>query len=519
MKEWEILDHKTYIESFIWIKSKKKRRVPFILNPVQADYMESKTGMDIVLKARQHGFSTLILADFYVDTIMNEATNTKIIAHKKDAAQGLLENLKIMYQNTPDEYKPQLGYDNKYEFEFPELNSRITIGVATKAGDAGRSETINNLLCTEVAFWKGASDTMAGLLEAVPQEGNVVIESTPNGIGNYFHKTVLQARAGESAFKLHEYGWWVNPEYMRPLIPGYIEARTKEEEQLAIEKRQLILSEEEQKIVKQLGLTFEQINWRRWKMKQAPNPRTFYQENELNFNQSGRPVIDYQYIEPYKEHGLKYRKPLLIDTYEVWWETPEASGAKYLVTADTSEGVDGGDYSVIQIFKVCEDYKVRQVYRFRGLVKPTQLATRIDKIVRMFAKEGQNLVILGVERNNHGHAVIVKLVEFQTPGLYFFDNGKPGWDTNSATKPIMVNEFEEAIREGYMEIYDQVTLGEMEGFEWKDNGTAGAPDDDDFHDDTVIAAAIAWQMRKATKYHIFWPYDYAGDRTEATVIG
>jgi len=524
--EFDILDHEEYIEAFIWIKGKNKKRVPFFLNPVQKDYMRNKTNRDIVLKARQHGFSTLILADFYCDTIFNEATKTKIVAHKREAAQELLENLKVMYWSTPPDMRPKLGNDNKYEFEFPELDSKITIAVATQSGDAGRSETINNLLATEVAFWRGAADTMTGLIEAVPQSGRVIIESTPNGIGNYYHREVMKARAGDSAFKLHEYGWWVNPEYQRPLIPGYIEARSPEEAELAVKERRLILDKEEEALAKKYGLTYEQINWRRWKIKQAPNKRKFYQENELNFNQSGRPVIDYQYIEPFLEYGEKHRKPIHADTYERWWEAPKSSGAKYLIGVDTSEGVEGGDYSVIQIGRVCDDYKVRQVYRFRALLKPGQLAEKVDKITRFFCKDGANLVVLGIERNNHGHAVLQKIMdnpEGITPGLYFFDAGRPGWDTNSATKPVMIDEFEEAIRDGHLEIYDDVTLGEMEAYEWKDNGSAGAPegsgDEDDFHDDTVAAAQIMWQMRKATKYHIWWPFDFKGSGGGATVIG
>lgn len=527
-QEFDILDHEEYIEQFIWIKGKNKKKVPFFLNPVQKDYMQNKTDRDIVLKARQHGFSTLILADMYCDTIFNEATKTKIIAHDKTAAQELLDNLKIMWDRTPEEMRPRIAGDSKTEFEFAELDSKIMIGVSTHKGAAGRSETINNLLCTEVAFWTGAADTMTGLIEAVPQgNGRIVIESTPNGIGNYYHKEVQRSRAGDSAFKLHEYGWWANPEYKRPLKPGYIEARTPAEEIMARMEGRLLLDQEEADLTVKHGLTFEQINWRRWKIKQSPNKRKFYQENEMNFNQSGRPVIDYQYIEPFTRYGSRYRKPILTDVYESWWEAIKDRGAKYLLGADTSEGVDGGDYSVIQVCRVCEDYKIRQVYRFRARIKPGLLGDKIDAIARLFCRDGANTVVVGVERNNHGHAVLEKLTNRPdvTPGLYFFDSGRAGWDTNGTTKPIMINEIEEAMREGHLEIYDETTLGELEAYEWKDSSRdmAGAPegsgDDDDFHDDTVAAAMVMWQMRKASKYHIWWPFDFKGGGGGASAIG
>lgn len=523
--EFNILDHETYIEEFIWIKGKDKKIVPFFLNPVQKDFMKQKTLRDIVLKARQHGFTTLILADMYCDTIFNEATKTKIVAHDKTAAMELLENLKVMYNHTPPEMRPIVGNDNKYEFEFPELNSKITIGVSTHSGTTGRSETINNLLTTEVAFWRGAADTMTGLIEAVPQNGRIVIESTPNGIGNYYHAEVLKARAGDSAFRLHEYGWWVNPEYQRPLIAGYIEAKSPEEAELALRERRLILDQEEADLQKKHGLTFEQINWRRWKIKQTPKKRKFYQENEMNFNQSGRPVFEYIHLQPYMQYGLKHRKPIMETLFESYWEAPRDSGAKYLIGVDTSEGVEGGDFSAIKVGRVCDDYKIRTVYRFRARLKPSQLAEKCDQITRFFCKEGANLVVLGIERNNHGHAVLQKVVELETPGLYYFDSGRPGWDTNGTSKPIMINEYEEAIRDGHVEEYDEITLGELEAYEWKDSSRdmAGAPEgsgsDDDFHDDTVTSSMVMYQMRKATRYHIWWPYDYDKGGPGATVIG
>ena len=58
---------KEVIETSFPIVNKLSMEVPFILKPAQLKFMESMTGRDIILKARQEGFSSLILAIFTYD--------------------------------------------------------------------------------------------------------------------------------------------------------------------------------------------------------------------------------------------------------------------------------------------------------------------------------------------------------------------------------------------------------------------------------------------------------------------
>lgn len=490
ISEQNFLDPVWYIENFLWIRSKNKRIVPFYLNPVQRHYMAHRTKRDIVLKGRQHGFSTLKLAEYLHDTITNEATHTKIVAHKREAAGKLLAALKLMFFRIPTEFRPRVRYDNKYEFTFPDLESQITIASATE--DAGRSETINNLLATEVAFWPNAEETLSGLLEAVPASGNICIESTPNGVGDPFYAEVQKARAGQSEFKLHEYPWWANPEYRMPLRPG----ETLEP-----------YSDEELNLIANYNLTPEQIKWRRAKI-QRLGPRKFAREYECNFLQSGRPVFDATIIERWPK-----KEPIYRDNYLRVWERPKP-GERYAIGVDTSEGLPDGDRACAQVFKMST---WEQVAILHGALKPQVLAVYVDRLAREYRQGQPYGVVLGVERNNHGHAVLVKLLEFETPGLYFYKPQHPGWDTNSATKFMMVDEAEEAVRQGFITVYDEATKGEMIAFEWKDDGSAGAPDGEGNYDDTVTALCIAWQMRKATPWQIWEPGGGEGGR--ALIIG
>jgi hypothetical protein len=489
MNEQDYLDPVWYIETFLWVRNKKKQIVPFKLNVVQRHYMARRTNRDLVLKGRQHGFSTLKLAEYLHDTITNVGTHTKIVAHKRDAAGKLLAALKLMFSRIPPQDRPRVQYDNKYEFTFPDLNSSITIAPATK--DAGRSETINNLLATEVAFWADAEETLSGLLEAVPEEGNICIESTPNGVGDKFYNMVQDARAGMSEWRLHEYPWWMNPEYRVRLEPG----------------EKLEYTEEEIRLIGAYNLTPEQIKWRRRKI-QRLGKRKFAREYECNFLQSGRPVFDAEAIDSWSK-----KAPIYEDNYLRVWEWPKP-GERYAMGVDTCEGLEDGDLACIKVFKMSTWEEVASLH---GPLAPTVLAARVDKLARLYRQGERYGVIVGVERNNHGHAVLVKLVEWQTPGLYYFRPQRAGWDTNPATKPVMIDELEEAVRNGLITIYDEATKGEMRAYEWKDDGSAGAPEGS--HDDTVLATMVAWQMRKATPWNIWEPSDEDEDGAQVTIIG
>ncbi len=111
--------------------------------------------------------------------------------------------------------------------------------------------------------------------------------------------------------------------------------------------------------------------------------------------------------------------------------------------------------------------------------------------------------LLGVERNNHGHSVLNTLMnEVQYTNLYRhvdyhdpYNYGQlPGWPTNAKTKPVMVDDLDEAISEGHLRIHSADLVRECLTYVVDDAGATGAQPG--HHDDRVIAAAIAWQLRK-----------------------
>ena len=153
--------------------------------------------------------------------------------------------------NLPDELKPQIKKSNAKELVFDNdngtgLKGTIKCMTAGTSG-VGRSDTFDNLHLSELAFWQGdVTATLTGLFQAVPNlpDTMIIIESTANGYEK-FKELWDQAVNGDNDFIPLFVAWFELPEYSMP-YSGF--KLTKEEEEL-----------------KELyNLTNDQLEWRRW---------------------------------------------------------------------------------------------------------------------------------------------------------------------------------------------------------------------------------------------------------------
>ena len=485
-----LLDPAYFTESFLTIKTKEQKLLPFLLNPVQKsiakrmthplmrngiNYRIMRRGIrDLILKGRQHGATTQMLAFFYHDTISNESTHTKVIAHDKTSASEMLNTIRLFHALTPPwQAKPRIGRDNAGVIEFPGLGSKITISVV---GDSARSQTVHNLLCTEIAFWQRMEKTMSAVLESVPRSGNVVCESTPNGIGGWMYSKIIESRGGNTSWRLAEYPWFLNKKYQIPLSRG---------------EKMEPYAPDEIAIIMKYNLTPEQIKWRRWKIGET-SARMFAQEYECDFLQSGTPVFnyyDYLQINPLdgylrdlfqgKEGGLSIMYPPM-------------PGRRYVIGADVAEGLANGDFDVATVVDKETGYEVAKL---RGHWPIDVYAEKTVELMEMY-----NWAVCAVERNNHGHAMLQRMKQLladpavnKMSRLYYWRDGTHGWVTSSLTKPLMITDLEEALRKGYAHPSCQNTIDELSSYEWKVNGSTGGAEG--IHDDSVMALAIAYQAR------------------------
>lgn len=448
-------DPKFYLENFTKIKTKKRTFDPFILNEAQKDLFNSLVFEGVrrmlILKARQLGFSTAVAGFFYHDTIMNPGTTSVIIGYNREMTTELLGKIKLFYQTTPDELKPKIQYNSRYEMSFPNIDSKIIVLPSNES--VGRGYTINNLLCTELAFWDKADEKMATLEASVPIDGRIVVESTPNGIGNKYHEMWV----GENGYTKKEYGWW------------------------------WIYTEEEiRRIEKNLN-----------------DPRKFAQEYGLQFLASGRMVFDQKAVLEQRQNILRVGDEVVIEDglkfkVGVWHELrvykPPVAGGMYVAGVDTSEGVEGGDFSVVTIF---HRQTGEEVAFYRGLIMPDLLGDKLNEWGRHY-----NNALMVVEVNNHGLSCQTRLKQLLYPNFYFrpskFDiPGEPiseklGWKTSQITRPFMIDDLNKALRDRIVTFHSKETLDEMLIFVYNENGDM-VPQSKKYHDDCIFSAGVSYQ--------------------------
>jgi hypothetical protein len=510
-KTW-IRDPQERIAEMIWIRTKEKKVINLIFNPIQVVYWSERTKRDIILKPRQLGFSTQILAEFFDDTINTPNTNTVIIAHDSDSTRKLFNVVQFMYNNLPEEKKIELNggkkrpkYGNRKEFYFESINSRITVGTAGST-DFGRGDTINNLHCSEVAFWPNPEELMTGLLQAVPFDGRIVIETTANGVGNYFYRTYYEAKEGKSRWKPHFYRWFDHPEYRLQLDQSEVISYTEEETNL-IEAHQL---------------SPEQIKWRRWKISEIPEKdgiskedrfKQEYPEDDMScFLNSGNPVFHIQTLAKWRKQLETKPTPCAeytVDEYGpqddaihsqssaelVVYKEPEWH-KRYIVAADTAQGKEDGDYDATHIL----DYEtLEQVAVLHGKWDPDIYGRKLVRVATYY-----NQAILGIERNNHGHSVLNTVINYERYGNVYYhveyddreqeEKKEPGFPTTKKTKPIMISDLQHAIREELVPIHHLKTVDELMSFVRKEGGKMEAQQGS--YDDLVMAFAIGLQIHK-----------------------
>jgi len=195
--------------------------------------------------------------------------------------------------------------------------------------------------------------------------------------------------------------------------------------------------------------------------------------------------------------------------YEVEWEAPE-KGVEYVIGCDTSEGIPGCDPCGLGVLRRDTGAQVATAH---GIFNPPTLAAHCVRVSRRY-----NDALVGIERQNHGHAVLQKVLElgldrphFHGGSLYYFKrgtdqmergadgmawtrHGRPGWSTDGESRPIMLQQLAAAIEDGSMKVRDADLLSEALSFRLQPSGKFEA--DSGAHDDTVFKWAIAWQMRK-----------------------
>jgi hypothetical protein len=532
---WRIVhDKKWYIENFLKIKNKEAQLIPFIFNKAQilayTKYLECMRDGNIprfiFLKSRQQGISTWTEAMMFHDTAVNKFKSTYIIAHEGDASTNLFNMSKLYYDELPRIIRPLKSKSNEKALVFenpdkdsverndadPGLRSKFAIGTAN-VKEAGRSGTYHNVHVSEAAFFPNPEKTVAALIQTVPDAMNtmIVIESTANGIGGYYHEQWLLAKNDPTCDFIPIFlPWSFDPTCTKPFkSEAHKQTLIEEVSRSFVDYKEDIVRTEEFMLMEEYNLTWEQLNWRRWAIanKCFGDTDIFKQEFPINdreaFLSSGRPKFSIPVLRKYltvakrgelgyidsKLGAIKFRQD--DRGYVEIWEQPQRHD-QYYIGADVAEGLMTGDYSCAYVL----NQKFDIVAVWHGHIDPDLFGIELIKLARYYGN-----AFLGVEKNNHGYTVLNVIKKMEYWNIFYetrYDqitdkrSKSLGWNTGKKTKPLMINRLAEFIREIYLKIYDKELIKELMSYVIEPSGSTNAQLG--CHDDRVMALAIALQM-------------------------
>jgi hypothetical protein len=177
---------------------------------VQQEFEKRRGQRNIVLKARQMGLTTWVAARFFLKTITQPGTLTLEVAHTQEAAEEIFRIVHRFLDWLPDGLRKgtlKTARSNVRQIVFPEIDAQYRV-VSAADRNAGRGLTVQNLHCSELARWPGdAAEILAGLRAAMAPGAEMILESTPQGVGGCFHEEWL--KADETGMVRHFFPWWM----------------------------------------------------------------------------------------------------------------------------------------------------------------------------------------------------------------------------------------------------------------------------------------------------------------------
>ena len=207
---------------FYKIKGKDGVVVPFRMNADQAEFMANRHGMDVILKARQKGFTTVIQIDMLDDCLFLPNTAAGVIAHNlNDAKAFFADKIKFAYDNLPEAFRSVVAaeVDAADSMKFSN-GSSIRVGTSLRSGTLQRLHVSEyGKLCAK--YPEKAREVKTGAFNTVQAGQSITVESTAEGqAGDFFAMCEAAKRKADADealsvldFKFHFSPWYTSDEY------------------------------------------------------------------------------------------------------------------------------------------------------------------------------------------------------------------------------------------------------------------------------------------------------------------
>jgi hypothetical protein len=446
--------------SRLTIKSKSGKLVRFgdVITSEQIELIRKlqKHKRVIIIKARQLGISTLVRAfAFWQAYTSRDPINSAVVSNKEKSSFNLLDIDRRFYQKLPKFLQRKISLESKSQIQFS-ANGTNLLAMTAKADSQDRGYTLNLAHLSEFAFYSNADTYLASLLASI-NDGQVVIESTPNYYGDALHE-LIRGSYYDNRWEVIFMPWSSFPEYRSDEL---------------VEP-----TEEEEELMEKHSLDIEQISWRRHKIAEMKSEYLFRREYPLTIEEAWT-LTDSCY---FSVEDLEDIQQLPYRGGEVQF-VPPVQGITYSVGVDPAGGV-GKDYSVATVISKLDHTVVAKISTNTKSIN----AFALDVI--NLAKKYNNAFI-HFEENNHGHGFKEVL---NANGYTYYK----AFTTTAKSKISLYDQLRVWIGEGMISYLDALCLAEMRMLQSSDKGLAPSHPDG-AHDDQVISFALAIDGLKYVK--------------------
>jgi len=447
-----------FMKKYCMIQHPVRGKIPFHLYPFQERTLTQFKDhrYNIILKSRQTGISTLTAGFSLWKMLFNQDFNVLVIATKQEVAKNLVTKVRVMNQYLPSWLKQATVEDNKLSLRYANGSQ---IKATSAAGDAGRSEALSLLVFDEAAFIDKIEEIWVSAQSTLSTGGNAIILSTPNGVGNFFHKTWVGAEEDTNGFNPIRLHWSVHPE----------------RDQSWRDEQEILLG-----------------------VKGAA------QECDCDFVSSGDSVIDPQLLEFYRQTYVQ--DPIEKTGFDgnLWkWEYPNYNKG-YMVVADVARG-DSADYSACHVIDIEE---ASQVAEYKGKLDTKDFGNFLVSLATDY-----NQALLVIENANIGWAVIQQVIDRGYQNLFYMSKDLKyvdvehqlsnryraeergmvaGFSTTSKTRPLIISKLDEYMREKSVTVRSSRLIDELFTFIWKGNRAEAMQG---YNDDLTMSLGIGLWVR------------------------
>lgn len=485
MVEWSD-DPIAFMEEALHIITKQGKLELIKLNRAQRRILRklAREGVRLnILKARQLGSSTVIILFYLWAALFRPHTRIAIVAHLDKSAKKIFQIAHTAYQALPEWFKQRKSFkattSSTTELTFG-MGSVFSVGTAQSGFWRGGSFSCG--LLSEIAYYKSSLDTLGAILQAISDEGTIVLETTAKG-SNEYHGIWTNPTSGYDNLFL---SWLDDPLYVTDAVP--VPGPTAEE----------------QSYIARNKLPPERANWyvRTKRQKCRDDQKMFDQEYpvspEVAFIVSGDRYFNRQFV---VDWARKPQNNLGI------WKAP-IEGHLYSLGADVAGGGATGDASTMHVTDQTNPDAIEIVATYVGRLEPRLFAEDIEKVAKHY-----NNALICPEVNNHGLTVVDYL---RTKGMRLYIRRSYsrrhkewveayGWHTNQKTRPLLLSKLHQAITHGRINyIPDPRNAEELNGFAYNDRGIPIASSG--LHDDTVFSLALSLEgADQITRPHVVLP--------------